>query len=732
MAQQYLELKTSEGSVRKYPNVMWFPRSKTDPQEIREVLKLALKIQDENSDKYFNDKLLGEHMARIGSINVLGMKGEDYIKSYQGKSIGDVSYITNARMLMRLFRFLGLATRLERGKYAITVLGRTYVKFNGDFPSQLNGENEEQILLQLLANFAFYCVNDDSKYRDSSFQVRPFIWLLNTLAIEPQCIIQLIVTAYASKSEGFNEIKRIKNILSNLKSGKSTLKDEFTNLGLNPNDYSCVHNFYDSAKILVYLGISLGLVKKTKSPTYGRKIAGNAKYLKNASAFYNLTVKGEKYLEENIQKKLIYYSDLYKVLGNKDVLQCSFILAVLNTSIGAKKIESININFFKKILGNKWEKYTNSLRKNLQIEIEIKDGKVALKDRISFNFFQSMPPEFLYDEPMKNWYTVFMEEFSDKKSKLLNTTTSKMEEQFSGEITSKFILDKDKNLAYEVPSLTLKEAQDYIKYEYMDNIFGGQDRYASRISPTNSVILVGDKVHVDNVIDALDLLIPLRHPDERLRKFIDANISQLLKTFLSRSDTWAKDQHYAWVRNCFRLFGATAIYSGSSGMLSRADISIIDPFLGGVEAKSPSENRGSINTKAIRQALDAKVQVVDLYPEKKGIPKIAIAIGRRITPLAIAEEKKWRSGENQPVLLITDVVLYYLTLKSLDIPFDDKDLIRLFTQNVGLLDTKSLSVSLEEIMNNKKIDSQVKEKIREELNNLGGLVSGSIEGAIEE
>ncbi len=71
-----LSVKTSPSSTRKYPNVMWFPRSKTDPQEIREVLKLALKVQDNNPEKFFNDKLLGEYMVKIGSINVVGMQGE--------------------------------------------------------------------------------------------------------------------------------------------------------------------------------------------------------------------------------------------------------------------------------------------------------------------------------------------------------------------------------------------------------------------------------------------------------------------------------------------------------------------------------------------------------------------------------------------------------------------------------------------------------------------------------
>src|SRR3989344_9253589 len=150
------QIETSKKSARKYPNVIWFPRSKTDPREIREVLKLALMAQEANPEGFFNDKILGEKMARIGSINVLGLGGDKYIESYEGKSTGNVSYITNARMLMRLFRFLGLVTRVKKGEYRITDLGKIYTNFSGDFPSFYESNSEEEMLLESLANFTFY------------------------------------------------------------------------------------------------------------------------------------------------------------------------------------------------------------------------------------------------------------------------------------------------------------------------------------------------------------------------------------------------------------------------------------------------------------------------------------------------------------------------------------------------------------------------------------------------
>ncbi len=727
---QDLQIKLSKGSTRKYPNVMWFPRSKTDPQEIREVLKIALKTQESNKESYFNDKILGETMARIGSINVVGKLGEEYIESYKDKSTGDVSYITNARMLMRFFRFLGLVSRIAPAKYILTDLGLVYSKFKGDFPASVDGQNEEQMLLQSLGNFAFYSINDDSSYRDGNFKTRPFVWLLNSLAIEPQCIYQLIVTAFASKQESIKEVGRIKIMLKNLRQGKTTLKEEFKRLGLDADDYSCVHNFYDSAKILVYVGSSLGLITKTTDKNYGRKIIGNARHMKQAHTFYLLTDKGKRFLNEMMERRLLYYSDLYDLLDKKILLQAVFILCSLNFTLGSKKIENIKAEFFDKLFGVNWIEIIDILKK-LEIEITIDNNLIRLVTPLSFNFWQSIPPEIFYLDTLNSWYRLLIAEVNNEKSAVLNITIHKIKDEFSGEVISEFILDKAKGISYKLPDLDIPDAEKYIKYPDKDSIFGGQDRFASRISPTNSVLLIGSKVHVDNEKDALDLLIPLRTPNDALKGFIHDNIDLLIKNFEKKTDNWEKDQHYTWIRNCFRLFGANAIYSGSSGMLMRADVSVIEPFIGGIEAKSPRENRGSIATKAIRQAVDAKIQVAAKILDKKELPRAAIAVGRRITPLAIEEERKWQK-EEQPVLLLSDLVLYYLTLKTIDINFTKEDIVDIFTKNSGLLTKTKLADTLVRIIKRHNLSKETQERVLSEIGRLDLVISGENVEEVEE
>jgi len=709
-------IKTSKGSVRKYPNVIWFPRSKTDPREIREVLKLAFKTQKENPEGFFNDKLLGEQMAKIGSISVVGLDGKKYIDSYEGKSIGDVSYITNARMLMRLFRFLGFVTRTEKGKYVLTDHGRLYCTFSGDFPDYKDKTSEEHILLESLSNFAFYSVNDDPAYRDAKFKIRPFVWLLHVLSFEPQCIYQLIVTAFASHSESPEEEERIKSILNNLRNGNTDLRQEWKNVGLNADDYSCVHNFYDSVKILVYLGMSLGLIAKTSDPTYGKRIAGRGRHLKQATVFYTLTEKGITFVAKALKQRVFFYDHFYAAFGDEQILQSITLLSSLNHQLGTLKIERISEDYFDERFDI--PSILNILKSEFGIDVVLKDGYLLLKTPISFSFYQSIPPEILQTEIVQEYYNKLMSELgANGPIKSTNTKHSKTERL--AEFAPYFELDKERQ--YSVSDKSDEELEGAVQYAGKEDVFGGQDRFSGRVSPTNSVVVEEGTLFVDNSSDALDLLVPLRINDPALRQFIEENTTDLLNQFLSKSDIWEKDQHYTWVRNCFRHFGMEALYSGSGGMLSRADVSVISPFIGGIEAKSPRENRGSVNTKAIRQAVDAKIQVADQYDAK--LPKASIASGRRITTQAIKEEQKW-SKEGQPILLLPDAVLHYLVLKSASIKFSMDSLVQFFTENHGPVSAQMLK----DLFIANTSSAEVLETIDAELKEIEGLITPEVNG----
>lgn len=688
-----------EESTRKYPNVMWFPRSKTDLREFREVLKIASLVQEENVPPFFNDKLLGKKMAEIGLINRVGMLPKEYIESYKKKSTGDVSYITNARMLMRLFRFFGWVRKVDKSKYILTDRGIAHSLFDGDYPDTKSGFNEEESILDSLKDFTFYSPNDTIENRDKKFKIRPFIWLLYNLNLEPQCIYQLIVTCFASRSESKDETKRIKDLLLRLNNGKTNLKKEFQNLGLDADDYSCVHNFYDSVKILVYVGVKLGFIEKTNNPQYGKKISGNAQNLKQASIFYKLTDRGKEYMQSNIDRKLVFFDDLGAKIKGEEGLLSALLLSILNFEIENKHILTISKSYLDTLFEMDITSLINKLNEVSSINIYISKGSVYLNNSISFNYWQSVPYEVITPK-ISGMMHKFYEDFKNNSTDLkIDVDGIKINEK--NDLVDKFILSKDK--FYPIPKFkTSQEAVAFVSYNDKNNTYGGQDRFSTRVSPTNSLIIVDGVIKTDSK-DALDMVALLRQPSKDLKKFIDENIKELIEAFIDKSSLWYKDQHYVWVRNCFRLFGCEAIYSGSSGMLMRADISVTSPFMGGIEAKSPTENRGSVTSKAIRQANHAELQLKSLHKDVKSL-SIAIALGRRVTPQAIKEERDVFRPNNQPVLIISDRTLYYLTLR---LPFfkgiSKDDVVLLFTKNYGHLNSDSLLSFFENMMSKKHI-----------------------------
>jgi hypothetical protein len=81
--------------------------------------------------------------------------------------------------------------------------------------------------------------------------------------------------------------------------------------------------------------------------------------------------------------------------------------------------------------------------------------------------------------------------------------------------------------------LAAHELEGIIKYKENSIIFGGSDRFSSRVSPTNSIISEGNVLLVDNSSDALDLLVPLRLKDQSLVNFIESNTLDLVTFFSS-------------------------------------------------------------------------------------------------------------------------------------------------------------------------------------------------------
>ena len=166
-------------------------------------------------------------------------------------------------------------------------------------------------------------------------------------------------------------------------------------------------------------------------------------------------------------------------------------------------------------------------------------------------------------------------------------------------------------------------------------------------------------------------------------KEFEYDMVSVLDNFENRSgrsqSNWDQDPYYIWVRNCLRELGLQTAYTGSPGKLKRADVTIKAPFLAGIEVKSPAE--GDINTKAIRQAVEAGLEVSATWKEKSYVS----AVGPDIARGSHAKSRLWEQAFDLKIPLIRGRYLLYLMLKhKSSLPQDpSRDSLRLFSDFTG-------------------------------------------------
>ncbi|KKS28513.1 MAG: hypothetical protein UU89_C0035G0002 [Parcubacteria group bacterium GW2011_GWC2_42_11] len=187
------------------------------------------------------------------------------------------------------------------------------------------------------------------------------------------------------------------------------------------------------------------------------------------------------------------------------------------------------------------------------------------------------------------------------------------------------------------------------------------------------------------------------------------DIPKLVNEFIERINNpdkkWGKDKCYTYIRNAFRIFGVDAIYSGSGGMKTRSDVTILVPFKAVSEIKSPAE--APINLKAVRQAVDAAVQAET---------NLTMAIGLTTHSGAIDQEKKYFKTIGIGVLLLEIKFISLLVFLSPFIDFSPESLKRLIQNNHGYFGKKEFKKYLfgEIDILKSEIDRERLEKIIEE------------------
>jgi len=360
-----------------------------------------------------------------------------------------------------------------------------------------------------------------------------------------------------------------------------------------------------------------------------------------------------------------------------------------------------------------WKNHVQFLQ-NLNLDINEDKGQIVLKSEICFDLYQSIPPEILKDVQELLYKILERPKIIDPQS-------------IMHKILVPNNIDDDKQ---EYPCINCANPP-CMMYDTVS--FGSVDKFPSRVCPDdlikpndealiqinevpctgctlcmircpfNSISLdtgkpvkqsftdtdIGKSVTIKdvNIDEKIKITSEIKSKISKKPKQIvfKNNLKDVLDNFddkVSNSNqNWDRDKYYVFIRNIFRELGINANYTGSGGQLRRADVTIEDPFLVGIEIKSPAESDASVG--AIRQAIDARTEVVTTY--KSNVDETYCAVIAQ----GISRGAHKKAVENHATLkviipIIRGRILLYILLKHVtNLPQDPSDLKKLFTDYIG-------------------------------------------------
>ncbi len=695
---------------RKLLNYVWIPKSKTDLREYREFLKICNDV--EGSSGYFNDRTIGEAMVARRAIVDRDSTSESYITKYSGKTIGDQSYVSNARMLIRICRWLGWITKTEEdAKFILTPYGKTLTLFEGSFPARIQSLDEYQLVSEAFSMFKFYSVNDSIKFRNPQFKQRVFLNMLRVLASFEYCShYELVVSAFVLKDErNQKEFEERLDVVRKLKRGDISIGEALNDLGLDSKNKSSVTGIYDGPKVLLSFARQLGLVENVEVGPANPKVFSVYKKMYRDSGYIHpagiksvsrLTKQGEEYLKKYLHKQVIWFDEL------RDATDEATLLIYLNKikEISTREIDKHKFMPAVKIL----------MAGGILAE---REGKLYLRVDTDFDLFFDVP----YEARPR-----VIEKLTELKSDFLGMYDMIVDKKTVDELfvnVSKF--KRGQCVFCAEPRCAM--------YPEYSKLYGASDRFSTRVCPVDAVKLMeGGKVIINDQACVGCTLCALRCPfgaislknnkasisyseayvhlpyTEKLKQTerLIAKEGQLptlsltearpiIRNFEARitipGKEWKKDAFYVYVRNILRSFGLEVVYSGSGGMKTRSDVTVTKPFVITSEVKSPAE--GPINLKAIRQAFQAALQKETL---------LTLAVGVTTHKGAIEEEPRFRKASKVMILLIEIKYLVYLMLIKDYLGITPDSIKRLVENNPGYFDKAKLVsfIKFESTLNN--------------------------------
>lgn len=262
------------GGKTRNKEIIWFPKPSTSLADMRNKLRVAYDVQEKmrasEGAPYFVENMVAEELAERGAITRPGKNAKDLVDEYKGESGPNKPHLSSFRMQNRLFRFLGWTTRRVGygNQYAVTTRGAQICMFLGEFPGQIGGLSERDLVVESLVKASVFSVNDGIKQWDTRFKQRIVVNLLRCCVRNGYITNnELVVTAFALKDERDpNQLEEIIDRLNRLHNGETTMIGAFREVSVDPLDSSAVNNAYDGPKVLTSLCRQAGLLEReTKS-----------------------------------------------------------------------------------------------------------------------------------------------------------------------------------------------------------------------------------------------------------------------------------------------------------------------------------------------------------------------------------------------------------------------------------------------------------------------------------
>lgn len=717
--------KSTGYTGKKHLNYIWIPKSKSDLKEYRDTLKLCKILQDQNG--FFNDKTLGLLQVQKGAIFDGSLDVKDYVKKYEKKTIGNQSFVSNARMSMRMSRFFGWITRAskEKAKYRLTPRGWLITNFSGQFPSQFGKFNENEVMLHDILGMRFYCVNDEIRYQMKQFKQRVMfniLWFLDKF--EYMHNYEIVVSALTLAKEEQPNIDKALDRINRLRNQKINIAEALRECGINPRDSSSLTGVYDGPKVLCSLLKQLNLLTPIDVSKLGvdclkyyKKIFSGSPLLKHPPKnVFKITSSGKETLKNKLKEIPVWYDDLP---SPKEYVAAALILF---------RMKKLTLQILKDL---KIEKQVLALLEKYKL---IKEPYVfAAGDNgiLDFKLYRDVPPEHFekVDSVVKKYY-------------------SDIEEVT---ISTKDVTFEPKNFDQKMLCIKCHPPRCTVYKDYLDTP-NSSDYLASKLCPNGSIkrdvktgnIVIDKKLCVSCLLCAISCPVNAIHlkdtelftekiPDDdreynifadnipSLIKINDSVIKKVAKKYLVNlnrvklvnefekkigplEQNWDQVEFYTWVRNCFRGLGLDSKYTGGRGMKTRSDITIVAPFPMAIEVKSPAE--GKVNAKAIRQTDDAAAQLYQKFKRKV----YTCAIGQEISPEAIRkadEHKQYRESQgakNFCIPIIPSKSLFYIFLLHQELQFTTDEIEQIFRNFHGEFNEDKLKVYLQTLGVNRRIE----------------------------